>query len=46
MKWGGAAGITDYGAVSIPHGGWCPKGRKAEDAPIDRRCQLQETPQP
>jgi hypothetical protein len=27
----------------VPHGGWCPKGRKAEDGPIDGRYQLQET---
>jgi hypothetical protein len=31
-------------AHGIPHGGWCPKGRKAEDGPIDARYQLQETP--
>jgi hypothetical protein len=28
----------------IPHGGWCPKGRRAEDGPIDAKYQLQETP--
>ena len=28
----------------IPHGGWCPKGRKSEDGPIDLRYQLKETP--
>lgn len=28
----------------ILHGGWCPKGRLAEDGPIDSRYQLQETP--
>lgn len=28
----------------IPHGGWCPKGRKAEDGTIDQRYQLVETP--
>jgi len=28
----------------IPHGGWCPKGRQAEDGPIDGRYQLKETP--
>jgi hypothetical protein len=28
----------------IPHGGWCPKGRRAEDGPIDARYQLEETP--
>jgi hypothetical protein len=27
----------------IPHGSWCPKGRWAEDGPIDGRYQLQET---
>ena len=27
----------------ISHGGWCPAGRKAEDGPIDRRYQLDET---
>ena len=29
---------------NIPHGGWCPKGRRAEDGPIDARYQLTETP--
>jgi hypothetical protein len=28
----------------IPHGGWCPKGRIAEDGPIDAKYQLKETP--
>jgi hypothetical protein len=28
----------------IPHGGWCPEGRRAEDGPIDAKYQLQETP--
>jgi hypothetical protein len=28
----------------IAHGGWCPKGRRAEDGPIDARYQLHETP--
>jgi hypothetical protein len=28
----------------IQHGGWCPKGRGAEDGPIDARYQLRETP--
>ncbi len=27
----------------LPHGGWCPKGRLAEDGAIDRRYALQET---
>ena len=30
--------------LGIACGGWCPKGRKAEDGPIDRRYPLQETP--
>jgi hypothetical protein len=30
-------------AHGIPHGGWCPKGRKAEDGPIADRYQLHET---
>lgn len=33
-------------SVGIPHGGWCPKGRKAEDGPIDARYQLQESTSP
>ena len=28
----------------FPHGGWCPKGRKAEDGVIASQYQLQETP--
>lgn len=28
----------------IAYGGWCPKGRKAEDGPIDERYMLKETP--
>jgi hypothetical protein len=28
----------------IPHGGWCPKGRKAEDGKIPPQYQLTETP--
>jgi len=27
----------------IPHGGWCPAGRKAEDGTLDPRYTLQET---
>lgn len=27
----------------VPHGGWCPKGRRAEDGPIPARYCLQET---
>jgi hypothetical protein len=29
----------------IPHGGWCPKGRRAEDGIIPERYCLKETPQ-
>lgn len=28
---------------NIPHGGWCPMGRRAEDGTIDTRYQLLET---
>jgi hypothetical protein len=31
-------------ARGLPCGGWCPKGRRAEDGPIDARYPLQETP--
>lgn len=31
--------------LNLPHGGWCPRGRRAEDGPIDARFQLQETEQ-
>ena len=27
----------------MPHDGWCPRGRRAEDGPIDERYQLRET---
>lgn len=30
-------------ALGIPHGGWCPKGRIAEDGRIPDQYQLQET---
>lgn len=29
---------------SFPHGGWCPKGRKAEDGTLPSKYQLLETP--
>jgi hypothetical protein len=29
---------------NVPHDGWCPKGRKALDAPLDFKYQLRETP--
>jgi hypothetical protein len=28
----------------LPHDGWCPRGRLAEDGPLDERYQLRETP--
>jgi len=28
----------------IPYGGWCPKGRRAEDGPINAKYQLQDNP--
>lgn len=28
----------------LAHGGWCPRGRLAEDGPIDERYKLTETP--
>jgi hypothetical protein len=31
-------------ANGFAHGGWCPRGRLAEDGPIPPRCQLRETP--
>jgi Circularly permutated YpsA SLOG family len=31
-------------ARGIECGGWCPKGRKAEDGPIDPKYPLKETP--
>jgi hypothetical protein len=30
-------------ANHVPHGGWCPRGRKAEDGVIDGKYQLNET---
>lgn len=30
--------------LGIPHGGWCPRGRWAEDGRIPERYQLRETP--
>ncbi|MBA4395222.1 MAG: molybdenum cofactor carrier [Desulfobacca sp.] len=32
--------------LGIPCGGWCPKGRKAEDGPIDPKYPLKETNSP
>jgi len=30
-------------ALKIPHGGWCPKGRRAEDGKISKAYLLQES---
>ena len=30
--------------LGLPCGGWCPRGRKAEDGPIDPRYPMEETP--
>jgi hypothetical protein len=30
----------------IPHGGWCPKGRRAEDGAIPEQYSLQEAQVP
>ena len=38
------AGLDVAIARGIPHGGWCPKGRKAEDGPLPACYQLRETP--
>jgi hypothetical protein len=32
-------------AHGVPHGGWCPKGRLAEDGAIDEKYDLRETPE-
>jgi hypothetical protein len=37
------AGLEAAIFCDIPHGGWCPKGRKAEDGPIPERYLLTET---
>jgi hypothetical protein len=46
---GGQSGVDraalDAGrAVALPLGGWCPRGRKAEDGPIHPSYPLDETP--
>jgi hypothetical protein len=38
------AGLDVAIARGLPHGGWCPKGRKAEDGPLPVRYHLTETP--
>jgi hypothetical protein len=46
---GGQSGADQAGldwaiAHGLPHGGWCPKGRRSEDGPIGIQYQLKETP--
>ena len=46
---GGQTGVDRAGldvaiALQIPHGGWCPKGRKAENGTVPTVYQLNETP--
>ena len=51
IRSGGQTGV-DRSALTwairrgVPHGGWCPKGRRAEDGRIPARYQLDETPSP
>lgn len=33
-------------SLEVPCGGWCPRGRRAEDGPIPERYPLTETPSP
>ena len=39
------AGLDVGLALSLPVGGWCPQGRRAEDGPIPSRYPLVETPE-
>lgn len=48
---GGQTGVDRAGLdaairMGIPHGGWCPKGRKAEDGVIPAKYRLIEGPSP
>ena len=48
---GGQTGVTRAALdaaleLGVPYGGWCPKGRKAEDGRIEDRYPLAETPSP
>ena len=38
------AGLDWELAHGVECGGWCPKGRKAEEGPIDPKYPLKETP--
>lgn len=46
---GGQTGADQAGldwaiAHEVPHGGWCPKGRRSENGPIDLKYLLKESP--
>jgi hypothetical protein len=48
---GGQTGVDRAGLdvaieIGIDHGGWCPRGRRAEDGPIPTIYQLTETESP
>lgn len=48
---GGQTGVDRAGLDAaiqhnISHGGWCPRGRRAEDGRIDAKYQLKETASP
>ncbi len=38
------AALDAAAECGLPRGGWCPRGRKAEDGALDRRYPLTETP--
>ena len=38
------AALDAAAAAGLARGGWCPRGRRAEDGPIDAAYPLQETP--
>lgn len=38
------AALDTARALAIPCGGWCPRGRRSEDGPIDPAYPLAETP--
>lgn len=40
------AGLDWAISRGLPHGGWCPKGRRSEHGPIPVGYELQETPSP
>ena len=49
LRTGGQTGVDravlDVALASgLKVGGWCPKGRRAEDGPLDHRYPLEETP--